>query len=120
MRVAVGRATGSDERMTVTFSVLNSSPKTIELLAPQIQLAGTSKKKHGKAIKAEPVAIKEYQMTARRLRPGARADGVVIFERPAFKESQDRLLLQIAQAEEVDRPVLAAIAFVPPAKGERR
>src|SRR5882672_7920982 len=63
LRVAVGRAAVSDERMTVTFSVLNSSPRTIELLAPQIQLAGTSKKKHGKAIKAEPVAIKEYQMT---------------------------------------------------------
>jgi hypothetical protein len=27
------------------------------------------------------------------------------------------LLLQIAQAEEVDRPVLAPIAFVAPAKG---
>ncbi len=120
LRVAVGRAAGSDERMTVTFSVLNSSPKTIELLAPQIQLAGTSKKRHGKPIKAEQIAIKEYQMTPRRLGPGARADGIVIFERPAFKESQDRLLLQIAQAEEVDHPVLAAISFVPPAKGERR
>jgi hypothetical protein len=120
LRVAVGLAAGTDERMTVTFSVLNSSPRTIELLPPQIQLAGTSKKKHGKTIKAEPVPIKDYRMTARRLAPGARADGFVIFERPAFKESRDRLLLQIAQAEEVDRPVLVAIAFVPPAKGESK
>ena len=40
-----------------------------------------------------------------------------LFERPSFKESRDRLLLQIAQAEEVDRPVLVPIAFVAPAKG---
>jgi hypothetical protein len=112
LRVAVGPAAESNERMTVAFSVLNGSGRTIELLPPQIQLAGTAKKKQGKTIKAEPVAIKEYQMTARRLAPGARVDGVVTFERPAFKESHDRLLLQVAQAEEVDRPVLAPIAFV--------
>jgi len=41
----------------------------------------------------------------------------VIFERPAFKESETGLLLQITQAEEVDRPVL--IACVCPT-GERR
>ena len=40
-----------------------------------------------------------------------------MFERPTFKESRERLLLQVAQAEEVDRPVLVPIAFVAPAKG---
>jgi len=120
LRVAVGRAAGTDERTTVTFSVLNSSPRTIELLPPQIQLAGVSKARHGKTIKSEPVAIKDYRMTTRRLAPGARADGVVMFERPTFKESRERLLLQVAQAEEVDRPVLAPIAFVAPAKGEAK
>jgi len=103
--------------MTVAFSVLNSSPRTIELLPPQIQLAGTAKKKHGKTIKAEPIAIKDYRITSRRLAPGSGTDGVVVFERPTFKESRDRLLLEIAQAEEVDRPVLVPIAFVAPAKG---
>jgi len=95
LRVSVGRAAGTDERMTVTFSVLNSSPRTIELLPPQIQLAGTSKSRHGKTIKSEPVAIKDYRMTARRLAPGARVDGVVMFERPTFKESRERLVLQV-------------------------
>jgi len=71
-----------------------------------------SKDKHRKAIKAEPVAIKNYWMTARRLPPAARADGVVVFERPSFKESNEHLMLAVAQAEEVDRPVLAPIAFV--------
>jgi hypothetical protein len=56
-------------------------------------------------------------MTARRLAPGARADGVVVFERPSFKESSERLLLAVAQAEEVDRPVLAPIPFVAPVTG---
>jgi hypothetical protein len=117
LRVAVGRVAGTDERMTVTFSVLNSSSRTIELLPPQVQLAGTSKARHGKTLKSEPVAVKEYRMTPRRLAPGERAEGIVIFERPTFKESRERLLLQVAQAEEVDRPVLAPIAFVAPAKG---
>ena len=53
LRVAVGRTQESGEEMTVAFSVLNSSARTIELLPPQIQLAGTSKNKHGKTIKAE-------------------------------------------------------------------
>ena len=117
LRVAVGRTSESGEEMTVGFSVLNSSARTIELLPPQIQLAGTSKSRHRKAIKADPVAIKDYRMTARRLGPGERSDGVVVFGRPSFKESRDELRLQIAQAEEVDRPVLAPIAFVAPAKG---
>ena len=117
LRVAVGQTTEKEQQMAVLFAVLNASARTIEVLPPQIQLAGTSRDKHRKAIKAEPVAIKDYWMTTRRLAPGARADGVVVFERPSFKESSERLLLAVAQAEEVDRPVLAPIAFVAPVAG---
>lgn len=117
LRVAVGPTQERDQELTVAFSVLNSSSRAIELLPPQIQLSGTAKQKHRKAIKAEPVAIKEYRINSRHLVPGESTDGVVVFERPAFKESRERLLLEIAQAEEVDRPVLATIAFVGPAKG---
>ena len=117
LRVAVGQTAEKEEQMAVSFAVLNASARTIEVLPPQIQLAGISRDKHRKAIKAEPVAIKEYWMTTRRLAPGARADGVVVFERPSFKESTERLLLAVAQAEEVDRPVLAPIAFVAPVTG---
>jgi hypothetical protein len=117
LRVAVGQTTEKEEQMAVTFAVLNASARTIEVLPPQIQLAGTSRDKHRKAIKAEPVAIKDYWMTTRRLAPGARADGMVVFERPSFKESSERLLLAVAQAEEVNRPVLAPIAFVAPVTG---
>jgi hypothetical protein len=117
LRIAVGRATEKEEQMAVPFAVLNSSARTIEVLPPQVHLAGTSRDKHHKAIKAEPVAIKDYWMTTRKLAPGARANGVVVFERPSFKESSERLLLAVAQAEEVDRPVLAPIAFVAPMQG---
>jgi len=117
LQVAVGQAIGKEQQIAVPFPVLNSSARTIEVLPPQIQLAGTSKDKHRKAIKAEPVAIKDYWITSRKLAPGARADGIVVFERPTFKESRERLLLAVAQAEEVDRPVLAPIAFVAPVSG---
>jgi hypothetical protein len=116
LRIAVGRTEESGQQMTVAFSVLNSSARTIELLPPQIELAGTSKQKH-KAIKAEPVAIQEYRMTSGRLPPGATTEGLVVFERPVFKESGERLLLEIAQSAEVDRPTLAPIAFVASAIG---
>jgi hypothetical protein len=117
LQVAVGQAIEKEQQMALPFAVLNSSARTIEVLPPQIQLAGTSKDRHRKAIKAEPVPIKDYWITSRRLAPGARADGAVVFDRPTFKESRERLLLAVAQAEEVDRPVLAPIAFVAPVSG---
>jgi hypothetical protein len=116
LRVAVAKAEEKGSDMTVAFSIANDSSRTIELLPPQVQLAGTAQKHH-KAIKAEPVPLKDYQLAARRLPPGSTTEGTVVFERPAFKESREQLLLQIAQAEEVDRPVLAPIAFVAPATG---
>jgi hypothetical protein len=119
LQVAVGRTLENGEDMTVEFSILNSSARTIELLPPQIQLAGASQDKHKKAIKAEPLAIKEYRLTARRLPPGARVEGAVVFERPAFKESRERLTLRIARADEVDKPVLAPIAFVASTGGSK-
>jgi hypothetical protein len=106
--------------MTVTFNIANISSRTVELLPPQVQLSGTAKQKHHKAITVEPVAVKDYRLAARRLPPGRTTEGTVVFERPVFKESREQLLLQIAQAEEVDRPVLAPIAFVAPAKGAGR
>ena len=119
LQVAIGRITEKDQQMTVEFSVLNASSKTIELLPPQIQLAGTSKEKQKKTVKADPVPIKDYTMTIRRLPPGARADGVVVFDRPSFKESREQMLLQVAQAEGVDQPILVPVAFVAPVGGSR-
>jgi hypothetical protein len=118
--VSVGRSSRNGDDMAVAFSVLNSSSETVELLPPQIELTDTTKNRHHKAIKAEPVAIKSYRLTSRKLAPGERTDGVVTFERPAFKSSSERLMLQVAQVEQVDRPVLVAVSFVPAANGGAR
>jgi hypothetical protein len=120
LRVSVGRSRRSGDDMAVAFSVLNASEKPVELLPPQIGLTDTTKDHHHKATKAEPVAIKSFRLTSRRLAPGERADGLVIFERPSFKASSERLMLQVAQVEQVDRPVLVALSFVPPTNGGAR
>jgi hypothetical protein len=117
LRVAVGQPIEKLQEMIVPFAVLNSSAGPIEVLPPQVELAGTSRDKHQKAVKAEPVAIKDYWISARQLAPGARADGMILFERPSFKESKERLLFSVAQADAVDRPVLVPIAFVAPITG---
>jgi hypothetical protein len=113
---AIGRSIKRDHQTVLGFSVLNSSNHTIELLPPQIELTGSGHK--GKRIKAEPVPISEYRMTTRRLAPGERADGVVVFERPAFKESSEKLQLQLTQAEQVDRPILLPVPFTASSQGE--
>jgi len=117
LQVAVGQPIERMQEMVVPFAVLNSSAGPVEVLPPQIELSGTSRDMHRKAVKAEPVAIKDYWISTRQLAPGARADGMVLFERPSFKESRERLLLSVAQADAVDRPVLVPIAFVAPIAG---
>jgi hypothetical protein len=114
LQVAIGEAGENNNRMSVTFSVLNNSDTTVELLPPQLRLAGPIKEKGGNKVKAEPVAIDQYSLTAQKLGPGSRADGVLFFERPQFKESSEQLLLQIVQADQVDHPVLVPISFTAP------
>ncbi len=112
---AVGKSRQDDNRTILGFSILNSSKRVIELLPPQIELSGAG---HGaKRIKAEPVPISEYRLTARRLAPGQRADGVVVFERPPFKEFGEKLQLQLTEAEQVDRPLILPVPFVASSQG---
>jgi hypothetical protein len=117
LEVAIGDVTEDGEQMMVAFSVLNNTGETIELLSPQVELSGPSKQ-HGTKTKAEPIAVADYVLTARSMSPGSRADGIVRFERPSFKESSEQLLLQVAQAAQVDQPVLVPIPFTAPIKRE--
>jgi len=117
LRIAVGRPDAKAGQTAVPFAILNTSSETIEILPPQIELSSSSKGRKRKDIKAEPVPIAEYTVTTRILDSGARADGVVVFERPTFKESGERLLLVISQASQVDRPTVAEIAFVSATSG---
>jgi hypothetical protein len=110
--VAVGELSLHEHQTLLRFSVLNHSKRVIELLPPQIEFSGTATHKKGKGrIKAEPVAISDYRMTSRRLAPGERADGVVVFDRPSFKESSEALQLQLAEASQVDRPIVVPVPF---------
>jgi hypothetical protein len=114
LQVAVGSSIEHDHRTIVCFSVLNHSRTPIEVLPPQIELSG---KRGKKQIKAEPVPILEYRLTSRRLGPGERADGVAVFERPTFKEADERLLLQVAEAAQVDHPIVLPLSFTPGSQG---
>jgi hypothetical protein len=84
-------------------------------MPPQIQLAGKVKKgaivKHKVWSNSEQLLVEEFRMSRRRLGPGERADGVVVFERPSFKQSNETVLLQMADSGAVDRPALAPIGF---------
>jgi len=115
--VALGESLEMNHQTILSFSVLNDSKRVIELLPPQLELTGTAHGKGGKQIKGDPVAISDYRMTTRRLQPGQRADGVVVFERPSFKESTEKLQLQLAEAEQVDRPILLPIPFTASSEG---
>ena len=118
--VALGSSVRSGQQTFLGFSILNSSNQTIELLPPQLELSGAGHGGKAKRIKAEPVPISEYRMTTRRLASGVRADGVLVFERPAFKESSEKLQLQIAQAERVDHPILLPVPFTATSQGEEQ
>lgn len=111
LQAALGESIEHNHQTVLGFSVLNRSSRVIELLSPQIQLVGAGNGKGNGRIKAEPVPVAEYRMTARRLQPGERADGVVVFDRPAFKESRERLELELAEAEQVDRPLVLPVPF---------
>jgi hypothetical protein len=106
----------------ISYSILNSSNEPVEIVPPQIQITGRQatkkKKKEGKGIISDQLEIRDYRLSTTRLEPGARADGVVVFDRPNFKESTEKLFLQIAQADQVDRPVLIRLPFTPPISGD--
>ena len=115
LEASIGQTVESEENMIVGFSILNASEKPIEILPPQVQLRGTGRKK--KQIKADPVPVSEFRLTAYHLEPGERTDGIVVFEHPAFKEASERLELAIAASDAVDRPTVVVLPFTPSRRG---
>jgi hypothetical protein len=119
MAAALGAVREKGEEMLVAYSVMNTTNHWIEVLPPQVELnspnlGGDKKKDKKHEILAEQIPITDYRLNARRLAPGERADGAVQFARPGFKQSKDRLLLQLATASAVDTPVLMPVPFVAP------
>ena len=116
IHVGIGQVSEDGPRLIVSFSVFGPKSEPAELVPPQIQLSGQTKAGMFRRIRwttVQQLPVQAYQMTRRKLNPGERVDGVVIFERPPIKQSTEKLLLQIADSAAVDRPTLAPIRFRP-------
>lgn len=115
VRVGVSEVIDQGRTVVVLFSVVNPRDGAIEILPPQVQLAG--KVRRGFIIRrsrwgtSQQLPVKEFRLTRRRLGAGERADGVVVFTRPNFKQSNESVFLQVAESGAVDRPALAPIGF---------
>src|SRR6266511_1904615 len=116
VKTGVSEVIDQGSEVVVLFSAVNVQDHAVELMPPQIQLGGM--KKSGKIIRksrwstAEQLPVTAFLMSRRRLGPGERSDGVVVFQRPSFKQSTETLLLQIAESGALDRPSLAPIGFI--------
>jgi hypothetical protein len=118
---ALGAVREKGDEMLVAYSVMNTTDHWIEVLPPQVELNspnldGDKKRNKKHEILAEQVPITDYRLNVHRLAPGERADGAVQFARPGFKQSKDRLLLQLATASAVDTPLLMPVPFVAPGR----
>lgn len=115
VRAGVSRVIDGGQRVVVLFSVVNPTHHAILLMPPQVQLGGRTTsgklKHHAKWSTAEQLPVLDFRLNRRRLGPSERADGVVVFERPPYKQSNETLLLQVAESGAVDRPALAPIGF---------
>jgi hypothetical protein len=115
LKAGVSEVVDQGSEVVVLFSVVNVQEHTVKLMPPQVQLAGQVKRgaiaRRGVWSNSEQLPVEEFRMSRRRLGPGERADGVVVFRRPSFKQSNETLLLQIADSGAVDRPALAPIGF---------
>src|SRR5207302_3122509 len=115
VHAGVSRVIDSGQQVIVLFSVVNPTKHAILLMPPQVQLGGrtTTGKviRHKKWSTAEQLPVGDFRLSKRRIGPGERADGVVLFERPPYKQSNQTLLLQVAESGAVDRPALAPIGF---------
>ena len=115
LRTGISEVLDGGQQVIVLFSVVNTSKRAILLMPPQIQLGG--KDKSGKLVKhehwstAEQLAVIDFRLSRRRIGPGERSDGVVLFERPPYKRSTETLFLQMAESGAVDKPALAPIGF---------
>jgi hypothetical protein len=108
IKAGVSEVLDEGQNVVVLFSAVNPANHAIEILPPQVQLGGKVKKKW---TTAEQLRVIDFRLSTRRLGAGLRADGVVVFERPSFKESNETLFLQVADSGAVDLPALAPIGF---------
>jgi hypothetical protein len=115
LKAGVSDVVDQGRDVIVLFSVVNVQDHAIELMPPQVQIGGKIKKgkivRHAEWSNSEQLPVQEFRMSQRRIGPGDRADGVLVFRRLSFKQSNETLLLQMADSGAVDRPALAPIGF---------
>lgn len=115
LEMSIGEVVSLGSDVAVLFSVVNSTAEPLELTSPQIQLAGGTEagfvSRSTRWTTVDQIPVSAYQLTRRRLEPGERADGLVVFSRPAIKQSHENLLLQIARTAAIDQPVLVPFAW---------
>jgi hypothetical protein len=114
VKAGVSEVIDGGQQAIVLFSAMNPTRHAILLMPPQIQLGGKSRQgllHRARWTTAEQLPVEDFRLSKRRLGPGERADGVVLFERPPYKQSNETLFLQMAEAGAVDRPALAPIGF---------
>jgi hypothetical protein len=115
VKAGVSEVIDQGRQVLVLFSVVNPQDQAIEILSPQVQLAGMietgaliKRKRWGSS---EQLVVRDFRLSRRRLGAGERADGVLLFDRPTFKQSHETLFLQMAESGAVDKPALAPIGF---------
>jgi hypothetical protein len=115
VQAGVSEVIDAGRTVVVLFSVVNPQQRAIEVLPPQIQLAGKVRKgfiiRRNRWGTSEQLPVTEFRLSRRRLGAGERADGVVVFTRPNLKQSNESLFLQIAESGAVDKPALTPIGF---------
>jgi hypothetical protein len=124
IETSIGDTRQWSNQTVISYSIYNSSEQPVEVVPPQIQITGRKvekkKKKEGKGIISDQLEIRDYKLSTTRLEPGGRADGVIVFDRPNFKQSTEKLFLQLAQADQVDQPILIRLPFTPPIAADRQ
>ena len=124
IETSIGDVRQWSNETVISYSIFNNSDQPVEIVPPQIQITGRKaekkKKKEGKGIISDQLEVRDYKLSTTRLEAGGRADGVVVFDRPNFKQSTEKLFLQLAQADQVDRPILIRLPFTPPISADRQ
>ena len=115
VRVGVSEVVDQGRTVVVLFSAVNPQDRAIEILPPQVQLAGKVRKgfiiRRSRWGTSEQLPVTAFRLSRRRLGTGDRADGVVVFTRPNFKQSNESIFLQVAESGAVDKPALAPVGF---------
>lgn len=101
-------------QVVAVYSVVNRHHAPVELSPPQVQLSVKKRQgllRHRQTVSAEQLPVSEWRLSRRRLDPGQRADGIVVFSRPSYKRAHEALFLQLAETGAVDRPLLLPVEF---------